>query len=33
MKLTVTELKEINKRLRKGDRKAKVAKSQMIELI
>jgi RNA polymerase primary sigma factor len=31
MKLTVVELKEINKRLRKGDRKAKVAKSQMIE--
>ena len=31
MKLTVAELKEINKRLRKGDRKAKVAKSQMIE--
>ena len=31
MKLTIAELKEINKRLRKGDRKAKVAKSQMIE--
>ena len=31
MKLTVAELKEINKKLRKGDRKAKVAKSQMIE--
>jgi RNA polymerase primary sigma factor len=31
MKLTVAELKEINKKLRQGDRKAKVAKSQMIE--
>ena len=31
MKLTVAELKEINKRLRHGDRIAKVAKSQMIE--
>ena len=31
MKLTIAELKEINKKLRKGDRKAKNAKSQMIE--
>ncbi|MDB9788351.1 RNA polymerase sigma factor RpoD [Candidatus Thioglobus sp.] len=31
MNLTIIELKEINKRLRRGDRKAKVAKSQMIE--
>ena len=31
MKITVAELKEINKKLRKGDRKAKIAKSQMIE--
>ena len=31
MKITVAELKEINKKLRKGDRKAKLAKSQMIE--
>ncbi len=31
MKLTISELKEINKRLRQGDRRAKVAKSQMIE--
>ncbi len=31
MQITVSELKEINKRLRQGDRKAKKAKSQMIE--
>ena len=31
MQITISELKEINKRLRKGDRKAKNAKSQMIE--
>ncbi|MFM1606423.1 MAG: RNA polymerase sigma factor RpoD [Candidatus Pseudothioglobus sp.] len=31
MQITVSELKEINKRLRQGDRKAKNAKSQMIE--
>jgi len=31
MQITVSELKEINKRLRHGDRKAKNAKSQMIE--
>ena len=31
MKITISELKEINKRLRQGDRKAKKAKSQMIE--
>jgi len=31
MQITVTELKEINKRLRAGDRRAKKAKSQMIE--
>jgi len=31
MNITVSELKEINKRLRHGDRIAKVAKSQMIE--
>ena len=31
MQITISELKEINKRLRQGDRKAKKAKSQMIE--
>ena len=31
MQITISELKEINKRLRQGDRKAKNAKSQMIE--
>lgn len=31
MQITVSELKEINKRLRQGDRRAKNAKSQMIE--
>ena len=31
MQITIFELKEINKRLRQGDRKAKNAKSQMIE--
>ena len=31
MQITISELKEINKRLRRGDRKAKNAKSQMIE--
>ena len=31
MQLTIAELKEINKKLRHGDRKAKNAKSQMIE--
>jgi RNA polymerase primary sigma factor len=31
MQITVSELNEINKRLRQGDRKAKNAKSQMIE--
>ena len=31
MQITISELKEINKRLRHGDRKAKNAKSQMIE--
>ena len=31
MQITVGELKEINKKLRQGDRKAKNAKSQMIE--
>ena len=31
MQITIAELKEINKKLRKGDRKAKTAKSQMIE--
>ena len=31
MQITISELKDINKKLRKGDRKAKNAKSQMIE--
>jgi RNA polymerase primary sigma factor len=31
MQITISELKKINKRLRQGDRKAKNAKSQMIE--
>jgi len=31
MQITISELKSINKKLRKGDRKAKNAKSQMIE--
>ena len=31
MQLTIAELKEINKRYRRGDRRAKLAKSQMIE--
>ena len=31
MQITVSEIKEINKRLRQGDRRAKNAKSQMIE--
>jgi len=31
MQITISELMEINKRLRRGDRKAKNAKSQMIE--
>jgi len=31
MQITISELKDINKKLRKGDRKAKKAKSQMIE--
>jgi len=31
MQITISELKNINKQLRQGDRKAKVAKSQMIE--
>ncbi|MFM1547452.1 MAG: RNA polymerase sigma factor RpoD [Candidatus Pseudothioglobus sp.] len=31
MQITISELKEINKRLRQGDRRAKNAKSQMIE--
>ena len=31
MQISITELKEINKRLRAGDRRAKKAKSQMIE--
>ena len=31
MQISIAELKEINKKLRKGDRKAKTAKSQMIE--
>jgi len=31
MQITISELKKINKKLRKGDRKAKNAKSQMIE--
>ena len=31
MQITVSEMKEINKRLRQGDRRAKNAKSQMIE--
>ena len=31
MQITISELKNINKKLREGDRKAKVAKSQMIE--
>ena len=31
MQITISELKEINKKLRRGDRKAKNAKSQMIE--
>ena len=31
MQITISELKDINKKLRQGDRKAKNAKSQMIE--
>ena len=31
MQISISELKEINKKLRKGDRRAKTAKSQMIE--
>ena len=31
MQISISELKNINKKLRQGDRKAKNAKSQMIE--